>query len=62
MIRPCEANLGEEAMTSLKTEGSIPEAGVPRPKMESARNSPSLSFVLIDYPDWGMSDSLPRKT
>ena len=47
---PREARLGEEARTTLKGEGSIREAGDPRPKLESAGNSLGLSFVLIDYP------------
>ena len=44
MINPREASLGEEAMTSLKTEGSTREAGDPRSKMKSACGSLGLSF------------------
>ena len=47
MIRPREANLEEEARTSLKMEGSTHEAGDPRSKMEFVRGSLGPSFVLF---------------
>ena len=50
MIHPREASLGEEARTSLETEGSTREAGNPRLKLKSARNSLGPSSLLISYP------------
>ena len=44
MIHPREASLGEEARSSLKTEGSTREAGNPRSKMKSTCGSLGLSF------------------
>lgn len=44
MIHPCEASLGEEVMTSLKTEGSTPVAGDPRSNMKSTCGSLGLSL------------------
>ena len=47
MIHPREANLIEEARTSLKTEGSISEASDPRLKMKSTCGSLGLSFCSL---------------
>ena len=44
VIHPREASLGEEARTSLKTEGSTREAGDPRSKMKSTCGSLGLSL------------------
>ena len=49
MIHPREASLGEEARTSLKTEGSTLEVGDPRLKTEFTRGGISLIFVLFVY-------------
>ena len=45
--QPCEASLGEEVRTSLKTEGSTHEAGNPRSKIKSTYGSLGLSFCSV---------------
>ena len=47
MILPREANLGEEARTPLKMEGSTSKAGNPRLKMEFAHGTLGTSSLLF---------------